>query len=118
MALLKVNGKAVPDPSEMTWELEDVSTEASGRTMDAVMHKTRVDQKRKLSLAWWNPPPEDAAAILQAFNDVTFQVTYPDALSGKEETREFCRGDPTAPVRSWAVGKKRYKTISFNVIEV
>lgn len=118
MAMIKVNGVAVKDPSAFTWGLNDVSTSSSGRTQDAVMHKTRVDQKRKLSLTWWNPTPKEAAAILSAFNPVTFQVTYPDALTNAYETKTFYRGDPTAPMRSWAFGKQRYTSISFEIIEV
>ncbi len=118
MAMLTVNGTAVKDPSAFSWGLNDVSTSSSGRTQDAIMHKTRVAQKRKISLTWWNPSPEDAASILGAFNDVTFSVTYPDALTGKDETKTFYRSDPTAPMRSWAVGKKRYSTVSFDIIEV
>lgn len=118
MAMLTVNGNKVKDPSAFSWSLNDVATSSSGRTQDAIMHKTRVAQKRKISLAWWNLDKKDTSAILKAFNDVNFSVTYPDALAGVDETRTFYRSDPTAPVRSWAVGKERYSTVSFDIIEV
>lgn len=118
MAMIKVNGTKIKDPSAFTWGLNDVSTSSSGRTQDAVMHKTRVDQKRKISLSWWNPNPKETSVILSAFNAVNFEVTYPDALTNSYETRTFYRSDPTAPVRSWAFGKQRYSAVSFDIIEV
>lgn len=118
MAMITVNGTALKEPSEFTWSLNDVSTSSSGRSQDATMHKTRVAQKRKLTLSWWNPTPAEAAAILTAFNPVTFSVTYPDAMANANQTRTFYRSDPSAPIRSWAVGKKRYSSIQLEIIEV
>ena len=61
MAMLTVNGNAVKDPSAFSWNLNDVSTSSSGRTQDATMHKTRVAQKRKISLTWWNPNEQETS---------------------------------------------------------
>lgn len=118
MAMISVNGNAIKDPSVFSWGLNDVSTSSSGRTQDATMHKTRVAQKRKISLTWWNLNKKETSTILKAFNDVNFKVTYPDALAGVDETRTFYRSDPTAPVRSWIEGRERYSTVSFDIIEV
>ena len=81
------------------------------------MHKNRIAQKRKISLAWNNPTKEETASILQAFNPEYVKVTYPDAMSGKYETREFYRSDPVAPMKVWTVGNKRYAQLSFDIIE-
>ena len=50
--MLKVNGVAVRCPSKFEWGLQDVSASESGRTDDALMHKNRVAQKRKIRLGW------------------------------------------------------------------
>ena len=81
------------------------------------MHKNRVGQKRKIALTWNNPTKEETAVILQAFNPEYINVTYPDAMSGKDETRVFYVGDRTAPMKMWTVSKKRYSQISFDIIE-
>ncbi len=81
------------------------------------MHKNRVGQKRKIALGWNNPTKEEAAAILQAFNPEYINVTYPDAMSGTDETREFYVGDRSAPMKMWTVKKKIYSQISFDIIE-
>lgn len=96
-----------------SWGLQDVSDSASGRTQDTIMHKNRVGQKRKIALGWNNPTKEEAAAILQAFNPEYINVTYPDAMSGTDETREFYVGDRSAPMKMWTVKRKStHKSVS------
>lgn len=117
MAMIWVNGTAIKTPSSFSWGLQDVSDSASGRTQDALMHKNRVAQKRKISLAWSNPTKDETAAILQAFNPEYINVTYPDAMSGADETRTFYVGDRSAPMKMWTVNNKRYSQVSFDIIE-
>ena len=117
MAMIWVNGTAIKTSSSFSWGLQDVSDSASGRTQDTIMHKNRVGQKRKIALGWNNPTKEEAAAILQAFNPEYINVTYPDAMSGTDETREFYVGDRSAPMKMWTVKKKIYSQISFDIIE-
>lgn len=115
---IKVNGVVMPCPSSFKWDLEDISAAKSGRTDDTRMHKNRVGQKRKLALQWNGKDWQTTAKILQAFNPEYFEVTYPDMMSGKYETRTFYCGDRSAPVKWWWVGNKRTESISFNIIEV
>ena len=117
MAMIVVDGVEIKTPSSFSWGLQDISDSASGRTQDAVMHKNRTAQKRKISLGWNNPTKEDTAIILQAFNPEYIEVTYPDAMSGTDETRTFYVGDRSAPMKIWTVNNKRYSQISFNIIE-
>jgi len=117
MAMIKVDGAAIKSPSTFSWGLQDVSDSAAGRTQDIVMHKNRVGQKRKISLAWNGPRPSEVSAILKAFNPEYVSVTYPDALSGEIETRTFYVGDRTAPIKTWTVNNKLYTQLSFEIIE-
>lgn len=117
MALILVDGVAIKTPSSFSWGLQDVSDSAAGRTQDAVMHKNRIAQKRKLSLSWAFPTQTETAKILAAFNPQYIQVTYPDAMSGRDETRTFYVGDRSAPMKVWTINNKRYETLSFDVIE-
>lgn len=117
MAMIWVDGVAVKTPSSFSWGLQDVSDSASGRTQDALMHKNRIAQKRKLSFAWAGPTPQEASAILQAFNREYVSITYPDSMSGRNETRTFYVGDRSAMTKIWTIGNKRYESISFDAIE-
>lgn len=117
MAMLEINGYATT-PSEMTWNLYDASTSETGRTLDALMHKDVVAQKRTLSLQWNGPRPAEASSILTAVNSsVFFPVKYPDPMSGNMETRTFYVGDRTTPFKLWTADNKIYSSISFDLIE-
>lgn len=122
MSMLKIEGKSIKDPSSLSWSIADESSEESGRsTNNGKMHKDVIAQKRKLELSWMNPTKEETSAILTAVNYTTvgamFKVTYPDAMSGNNETRTFYVGDRSAPMKSWTINKKIYSTLSFNLIE-
>lgn len=119
MAMLSVDGTVIPSPSSFTWGLMDNSASDGGRVQDDsdTMFKNRTSQKRKLQLSWNGLSKEDAATVLQAFNPEYISVTYPDAMSGTDQTRTFYVGDRTAPMKIWTVGNKRYEQLSFNIIE-
>ena len=116
--MLQVNGRLLKTPSSMTWGLQDLSSEDTGRTLDGKMHKDRVSQKRTLDCTWNNPTQSEASQILQAVNEKIFMdITYPDAMSGTYQTRTFYVGDRTAPFKTWTVKQKIFSSISFNFIE-
>ena len=117
MSMIYVNGVAIKTPSSFSWGLQDISDAASGRTQDALMHKDRVAQKRKIQLSWSNPTKDETSTILQAFDPEYVNVTYLDAKSGLDETRTFYVGDRSAPMKIWTVNNKRYSQISFDIIE-
>ena len=116
-SLIVVDGVAMPQPYQYSWSLQDVSAPGAGRTEDALMHKDRVAQKRKLALAWRMKDTSVTAMILQAFNPEYVQVRYWDMLDNCYETRTFYSGDKDSPVKLWWVGRHLIETISFDIIE-
>ena len=125
MAMLKVGTSAsslsgVPlDPSAMTWGLQDISASDAGRTQDGTMQKMLVTQKRKIQLTWTLPDAAQASAILSAFNHEYFYVQYFDPMDNALETRQFYKGDMSAPFQWYSLPGKgtRYTTLSFDIIE-
>lgn len=116
--MIKIGGVKIKTPSSLRWGLQDLSSNDSGRTLDGKMHKDLVAQKRKLECTWDNLTKEEASTLLQAVNaSVYLSITYPDPMSGRDETRTFYVGDRSAPFKSWTVGKKIFESISFNFIE-
>lgn len=115
--MILVDGIEMPCPSEFSWGLQDISDSDAGRTLDSTMHKNRVSQKRKISLKWNGLTPDKTSQILRAFNPEYIDVTYPDAMSGLVETRNFYVGDRSAPVWRWFAHKKIYESVSFDIIE-
>jgi len=119
MAMLKIDGVAIKSPSVFTWGFADISSEESGRnTNDGKMNKDIIASKRSLSCTWNNLSKEEVSKILQLVCGKAYvKVTYPDALSGKDETREFYVGDRSAPVKVWNTTQKIFSSLSFNFIE-
>lgn len=115
--MIRVDGKRVKTPSSFRLSFQDISTSDAGRTQDGLMHKNRVARKRKISLAWNGPTPQEAHEILTAFAPEYFNIEYYDPLVGGTTTKTFYSGDQEAPVKIWTVGNKRYEQISFDVIE-
>lgn len=118
MAMMLVDGVELPTPSSFEWGLIDVSASDSGRTQDGKMHKNRITQKRQIKLSWNGTNKPRTAQILQMVNPEYISVTYPDAMSGTDETRTFYVGDRNGIIKIWTVNNKRYETLSFNLIEV
>ena len=115
--MIRVNGVKIKTPSVFSPSLQDVSAADAGRTQDALMHKNRIARKRKIQIAWNNCSPEQTHAILDAFKDEYFRVTYYDPWEGVEQTRTFYSGDQSTPVRIWTVDNKVYEQVSFDIIE-
>ena len=78
--LIKVDGVDMPNPSKMSWSLQDVSIGDSGRDDTGYMYKGRITQKRKLELEWSAITPDKASIILNAFNPEYVNVRYFDAM--------------------------------------
>lgn len=110
-----------PDPSALTWGLQDISSADAGRVQDAgnTMHKMRTSQKRKLALTWAEPTAAQVSAILTAFNPEYVWVRYWDAMAGEEQVRQFYVGDRSAPLRWVRLPGRgtRFQTLSFDIIE-
>lgn len=76
---LKVDGVALPTPSTYKFSMEDLSSEATGRTLDGIMHKDVVATKDYYDCTWKKCSWEDAATILNATNGKTkVSLTYVD----------------------------------------
>lgn len=117
MALIRVDGVDMPEPSKFQWGLQDVSIGDSGRDDSGKMFKGRVTQKVKIELSWVAVTPSDAAKILQAFNPEYIDVRYYDPMDNAYQIKNFYVGDRSAPVKIWTVNQKLYETISFDIIE-
>ncbi len=117
MALFQVDGVNIPDPSKYSYGLYDISASNAGRTEDALEHKNRIAQKRKLELEWQNIGPDKVSQILTAFNPEYVDVRYFDSMDGTYETRNFYVGDRSNVYYSFATPTGIISTLKFNIIE-
>ena len=92
----KIDGVAIPTPSTYKFDVEDLSSEATGRTLDGVMHKDVVSVKDYYACTWKKLSWQDAADLL-------------NAIDGKQQFA-FTHADPRVPGRwitaQFYVGKR------------
>lgn len=117
MAMIKINGTDIPDPSAVTWGEQDISASDAGRGADLKMYKGLKGRKVTYSLEWWNLSPADASTVLKAFDEEYFSATLWDAKEGKNMTRTYYVGDRTAPIQQWYSGGRRFSKITLTIVE-
>lgn len=74
----KVNGVTIPTPSTYKYGIEDLSSEATGRTLDGVMHKDVVATKDYYECTWKGLSWTETAQLMNAIDGKT-QVTFTHA---------------------------------------
>lgn len=93
----KWEGTLVPFPPKISWSNRDISTENSGRSKNAKMHKKIVAVKREIIANWVSVPDIVSRQILSTIKSKTFgNLTYPDAQTGADTTKRFYTGDAEA----------------------
>lgn len=60
----KIDGVVIPTPDKMTWSIEDLSSDETGRSLDGVMHKDVVAVKDYYNCEWKVLSGEEAALLL------------------------------------------------------
>ena len=100
----KIDGGAIPTPSEYGFDIEDLSSEETGRTLDGVMHKDVIDDKDTYTCTWKKLSWEDTAFLLARVN--------------KKTKVNFTHADPRVPGRfithPFYVGKRSCKAVNLN----
>lgn len=112
-----INGSAVTQPSDVTYNRYDLDSEESFRGLDGTMQRDRVATKIKLECSWNGLTASQMSQLLRSMEAVFFPITYFDPYSGGYTTKTFYVGDRSAPVYSVANGKVIFKSFSANFIE-
>lgn len=115
MALITVNGVALPTPSDFQASIMDISK--AERNAAATMIIERIATKRKLEISYSYLSKSDASKVLNAVSPVFFAVTYIDPQTGGTRTGTFYCGDRDAGMIDFINGVPRYKNVKFNLIE-
>ena len=79
----KIDGVSIPTPSSYKFNVEDLSSEATGRTLDGIMHKDVVAVKDYYECSWKKLSWTEAATLL-------------NAIDGKQQV-QFTHADPRVP---------------------
>lgn len=86
----KIDGTTIPTPTEYTFDIEDLSSEETGRTLDGKMHKDVVAVKDYYTCTWKKLSWVDAANLLNLVDGKTkvtltfFDPRVPNTLLSKK----------------------------------
>ncbi len=118
MAFFKIGNEVLATPKGCTWSLEDLSSKDSGRTLDGIMHKDIVAQKRKLTCKWGAMKWKECQKIAKFMKNSGTKVslTYPDILEGKSITKNFYTGSMKVPYFDWS--RELVESVSCDFIEI
>lgn len=96
MALLKINGTALPVPTVLQPGIKDLDSEnGAGRNQQGDMFRDRVAVKRTVHCEWGILSKTEMAALLTAMSPAEFRLTYPDPQEGALKTIRAYVGDRT-----------------------
>lgn len=109
---IMIDGVEVPTPSTYTFDIEDLSSENTGRTLDGVMHKDVVAVKDYYTCEWKGLSWQEAADLLNLVDGKTsVRVTLIDPrMPNKTMTKYFYVGK-----RSGALKTLRHTTNMWTV---
>lgn len=114
---MTINGRQVKQPATVTYNRYDMDSEESFRGLDGTMQRDKVATKVKLECQWNALTANEMSTLLNAMEDVFFEINYFDPFAGSYTTKTFYVGDRSAPVYSVANGKVIFKSFSANFIE-
>ena len=116
MALITINGVALPTPTELQVGIMDISK--AERNAQGRMIIERVTTKRKLFITYSYITESDASAILKAVSPTYYNVTYFDPQEKTMKTGSFYCGDRQLGLVDYYNGVPRFKDLSFDLIEL
>ena len=116
----KIDGTIIPTPSEYGFDIEDLSSEKSGRTLDGVMHKDVVSVKDYYTCTWKKLSWNDTADLLALVNGKTkVKLTYVDPRYPDQTLQNyFYIGKRSGKANNLLNPKNTWKDITFQFIRI
>lgn len=107
-----IDGVVVATPSTYSYDIEDLSSEETGRTLDGVMHKDVVAVKDYYTCEWKHLSWEQAAAIL---NLVDGKESVTAMLIDPRRPGQFISGQFYVGKRSGVLNNLKHRTNMWSV---
>ena len=116
----KIDGTAIPTPSEYGFDIEDLSSEKSGRTLDGIMHKDVVAVKDICTCTWKKLGWVETAALLRLVDGKTkITLTYLDPRYPNElKVNKFYVGKRQGKANNLNNPTNTWKDVTFQFIRI
>ena len=106
-----------PTPVEVQYTISTLDSNSSGRNQAGKMFRDVVADKRKIQVKWGALSATDCATVLQAIDEPSFDLKYPDAHDGDWRTMTCYVGDRTTPAFRLYAGAWCWVGLSVSFIE-
>lgn len=116
----QIDGVTIPTPSEYGFDIEDLSSEETGRTLDGIMHKDVVAVKDYYTCTWKSLSWSDAAFLLKLVDGKTIvMLTYLDPRYPNQLlVNQFYVGKRSGKANNLNRTKNTWKDITFQFIRI
>lgn len=116
----KINGVTIPTPTEYTFEIDDLSSDQSGRTLDGVMHKDVVAVKDVYTCIWKRLSWQEASQLLALVNGKTrLTLTYYDPRRPDQPlVNDFYVGKRTGKANNLQNPRNTWRDVTFQFIRI
>lgn len=112
---IAVDGAAIPDPSEWSYQVADLDTSGS-RDATGYLHRTMVAQKVNYEFTWHLLEWEMLQTILAAVNKEKFSLTAPDPKTfSTPYTGDYYVGDRTGQAYYYWPNKEHVATFDLKL---
>ena len=115
---ITINNIKLPTPSAMSVTIADfdAGSDTVGRNAQGELFRDRVAVKRKIDLTWRILTAEEMSLILNAMQDVFFNVTYYDPQYGEKTITAYV-GDRTPSLYTFSDLGILYQDFSVSITE-
>ena len=102
----------------LKWQRSDLDAPKSGRTLDGLMHRSRVASKIRLDITCRPLLGNEASIVLNAIYPEWVTVTYTDPMDGREVTKTmYSNNNPASFLIKKRDGREYWGGITFPLIE-
>lgn len=98
------------------WSRNDLDSEETGRTLDGIMHRTRIAIKRKLSITTRRLSQSEIESLNAALSPAFISVTFLDPIDGIL-TKTFYGSTVESTAMMFMDGEMYWNETTFNLIE-
>lgn len=119
VAVFKIDGKDFTDilpEGALKWSRNDLDSDQTGRTLDGIMHRTRIAIKAKLSITTKRLTTQKLMELNAALKPAFISVTYLDPIDGVV-TKKFYGSSVESTTQIVIDGETYWTGTTFNLIE-
>ena len=119
VAVFKIDGKDFTDilpEGYLRWSRNDLDSDQTGRTLDGIMHRTRIAIKAKLSITTKRLTTQKLMELNAALKPSFISVTYLDPIDGVV-TKKFYGSSVESTTQIVMGGETYWTGTTFNLIE-